>query len=463
MEKDMKKIHIAIIGAGSSQFSGGIIRDICVTKNLQDCSLTLMDIDEGRLNSIAAMGEKLTRELNGKITIQTTTSREEALQGADFVINTAQDKGHPWANEQTEIAKKYGYMDGGVLMMASQVAFLVDVAKDMERICPDAVLIQSSNPVFEGCTMIHRLTKIKCIGLCHGHYGYREIADVLGLDRKDVTAKMHGFNHWIFMTDFRYKGEDAYPLIDKWIEEKAEEYWKKERKYSDQQMSRAAIHAYKMYGLMPIGDTVRAMDWPSMYGWIYNETPEAKRHYYSQQGGFDSAEGWADYLRDLQENLKKIEEAAVDDTKKVSDIFRPECSDEQIVPIIESLVFDIPKIYQVNIPNAGGLVPGFPEDIVVETEALISGAGVMGIANAPFPHRVQAGAMNPRYTQCEFMAEALTSGDREAFEMMFIPDHYSRSLQQIDAMLDEWINHPKNEYLQKMIGARHLDFGKGNL
>lgn len=446
----MKKVRISIIGAGSSQFSGGIIRDICVSKYLDCCELTLMDIDDVRLSFIARMGEKLTAELGGHIIFRTTTDREEALKGADFVINTAQDKGHPWANLQMDIARKYGYSDAGVLMMTSQAAFLVDVAKDMEKICPDALLIQSSNPVFEGCTLINRMTDVKCVGLCHGHYGYREIADVLGLDRKYVTAKSHGFNHWIFMTDFRYKGENAYPLIDKWIEESAETYWKAERKYADQQMSRAAIHQYKLFGLMPIGDTVRTMDWPSMYGWLYNENLEAKKYYYSQQGGFDSKEGWSQYLDDLARNLEKIKEAATDSSKKVSDIFKPEQSDEQIVPIIESLIYDVPRIYQVNIPNHGSLVPGFPEDIVVETEALISGAGIQGIANPPFPHRVQAGAMNPRYTQCELMCEALTSGDKEAFEMMFIPDHYTRSLEQVDAMLDEWINHPDNTYLRKI-------------
>ncbi len=454
----MKRVHITIIGAGSSQFSGGIIRDICVSKYLENCVLTLMDIDEKRLDFIARMGMKLAKELGGNIEFHITLDRKEALRGADFVINTAQDKGHPWANEQMDIARKYGYGDPGVLMMTSQVAFLVDIAKDMEKICPNAILIQSSNPVFEGCTMIHRLTNIKCIGLCHGHYGYREIADVLGLDRTRVTAKMHGFNHWIFMTDFRYDGEDAYPLLDKWIEESAENYWKNDRKYSDQQMSRAAIHEYKMFGFMPIGDTVRMMDWPSMYGWIYNETLETKKYYYSQQGGFDSKEGWSQYLDDLNHNLRRIEEAATEDSKKVSDVFKAEQSDEQIVPIIESLIYNIPRIYQVNIPNKGSLVPGFPDDIVVEVEAVISSAGIQGIANEPFPHRIQVGAMNPRYSQCELMCEALTAGDKEAFEMMFIPDHYTKSLEQIDAMLDEWINHPKNTYLRKMLGIEHMNF-----
>lgn len=207
-------------------------------------------------------------------------------------------------------------MYGGLLSLTYNAAFLIDVAKDIERICPDALLIQSSNPVFEGCTAITRSTRVKTVGLCHGHYGYRDIADVLGLEREYVSAKMCGFNHWIFMTDFRYKGIDAYPLIDRWIEEEAEEYWKKPRKYSDQQMSRAAIHQYKMFGLMPIGDTPRMMDFPTMYGWIYNESLEAKKYFYSQQGGFDSEEGWNQYLADLNQNLIKIEEAAVNPEKR---------------------------------------------------------------------------------------------------------------------------------------------------
>lgn len=447
----MGQIKIAIIGAGSSQFSGGIIRDICVTPNLHGIKITLMDIDEKRLRFIGAMGKKLADELHARIDFELTTDREKALDGASFVINTAQDQGHPWATELTEMAKRHGYMYGGLLSLTYNAAFLIDVAKDIERICPDALLIQSSNPVFEGCTAITRSTRVKTVGLCHGHYGYRDISDVLGLEREYVSAKMCGFNHWIFMTDFRYKGIDAYPLIDRWIEEEAEEYWKKPRKYSDQQMSRAAIHQYKMFGLMPIGDTPRMMDFPTMYGWIYNESLEAKKYFYSQQGGFDSEEGWNQYLADLNQNLIKIEEAAVNPEKKVSEIFEPKQSDEQIVPIIESLLFDIPRIYQVNIPNKGSLLEGFPENIVIEGQALISGAGIQGIHNNRLPDRVMAGAMNPRYVQCELICEALLSGERQAFKLALLADHYTKSEAQVDALLDEWFSHPKNTAINKLL------------
>ena len=135
----------------------------------------------------------------------------------------------------------------------------------------------------------------------------------------------------------------------------------------------------------------------------------------------------------------------------MTEIFEPKQSDEQIVPIIESLCFNIPRVYQVNIPNRGQLVPGFPEDIVVETEALISGAGVQGIHNDPLPRSVQVGAMYPRFAQCELMCEAICSGRREAFRVMLMADHYSRSEAQIDALLDEWFAHPNNNYIRKIL------------
>ena len=172
---------------------------------------------------------------------------------------------------------------------------------------------------------------------------------------------------------------------------------------------------------------------------------------YSQQGGFDSDEGWGQYLEDLNENLKKIQEAALSPDKKVTDVFEPKQSDEQIVPIIESLVYDVPRVYQVNIPNKGQLVQGFPEDIVVECEALISGAGVQGIRSQPLPARVMAGAMNPRFAQCELICEALLSGERDAFKLALLYDHYTRSEAQAEALLDEWINHPKNKAVRKLM------------
>jgi alpha-galactosidase len=185
----------------------------------------------------------------------------------------------------------------------NQMAFFMDVAAAIKQYAPGAWLIESANPVFEGCTLMHREFGIKVLGLCHGHYGYREIADVLGLERAHTSANMIGFNHWIWMTDFRYKGQNAYPLIDQWIEKESERYWAThDPAFHDNQMSRGAVEQYKLYGLFPIGDTPRFGAW-----WQNDSLASKKRAFGERLGGFDSEIGWQIYLDKMSENVELIQ------------------------------------------------------------------------------------------------------------------------------------------------------------
>ena len=284
-------VKITLIGAGSATFAAGVVRDLCVTPGLHGSHVALMDIDAQRLSMVARMAERLSDELDAGLSFSQTLDREEALRCADFVLNTVQVGGHDWTEAQRSMAERHGYYRGVRLHNFGQSAFHLEVARDVERICPNAWLIQSANPVFEACTLMHRETNVKVLGLCHGHYGYREIAHVLGLELEHVSAQMPGFNHWIWMTDFRYKGQDAYPLLDRWIETEAEAYWANDdRPYGANQMRRAAIHQYQLFGLMPIGDT------PRMVGWWYHINLATKRRWFGPLGGFDSEIGWAKYL-----------------------------------------------------------------------------------------------------------------------------------------------------------------------
>jgi len=127
---------------------------------------------------------------------------------------------------------------------------MLNVVRDMERIYPEAWLIQSGNPVFDGCTLTTRETDIKVCGLCHGHFGYYTIAKVLGIDVSRIDIQAPGVNHCIWMTHFMCDGEDAYPLIDRWIEEEGEKYGESHiaEGTHDIQMSRGAVHQYHIYG-----------------------------------------------------------------------------------------------------------------------------------------------------------------------------------------------------------------------
>lgn len=135
----------------------------------------------------------------------------------------------------------------------------------MEEKAPNAWLIQISNPVLEISTLIHRLhPKLKVAGYCHGSEGgVRLLATLLlGLDFNGVEWQAAGLNHVVFLTSFKYNGEDAYPLIDEWIENKSEDFWRDHVLGLWQETaSRAAVDIYRLYELYPLGDTARSGLW----------------------------------------------------------------------------------------------------------------------------------------------------------------------------------------------------------
>ncbi len=441
----MADFKITIIGAGSARFSAKMVIDLCLEKGLHGSHVCFMDIDKKRLDMIHKLAERLVKELSADLKLSSTTDRKEALIGADFVINTALDGGHTWVEKERNLAEKHGYYRGASLHIFRQSVFFLEVARDMEKICPEAWLLQSANPVFEGCTLMTRETKIKVIGLCHGHLSYRNIARVMDLDLKDITARTAGFNHWIWLTDFYYKNKDAYPLIDKWIACESESYWNKDdRHYMDNQMSKAAIHQYQLFGLMPIGDT------PRFVGWWYHTNFETKQEWFGHMGGFDSEISWAKYLESNKKRILEIEMAARDEEKPITDTFHPSHSSEQIMPLINSLVNDHEGLYQVNIPNSGPLIKGFPEDLVVECQGVVNGTGIHGVSVPELPQKLMFGAMVPRWQKAELMLQALQTGERELLLLYFLEDHRTRGLTQVEILIDEWLSLPVNNKVAQL-------------
>ncbi len=441
-------LQITIIGVGSAEFSAGLVTDLCVSPGLHGCHVVLMDIDQQRLDMVYRLAERITAELKVEMTLTKTTDRVDALKGADFVINTAQMGVHPWTEAQRSMAEKYGYYRGARMHDIPQMKFFMDVALDMEHYCPNAWVIQCANPVFEGCTLMNRATKIKVLGLCHGHYGYQDIARTLGLELEHVSAQMPGFNHWIWMTDFRHKGKDAYPLLDEWIETQSEQYWATHiRAFHDNQMSPAAIHQYKLFGLMPIGDT------PRFVGWWYHTDLETKKRWFGPEGGFDSEIGWQHHLDYVDRNVKTVERVALDEETPVAKTFTPVLSEDiPIIQIINGLVNDVTGTFQVNIPNRGPIIKGFPENLVIECQGLVSGAGIRGVNTSSFPEKLYIGALVPRWQRAELAVEALRTRDLDMLLLFLLHDHRTRNLEQAEAFLEEWLGDPRNVELARWFG-----------
>ncbi len=338
-----------------------------------------MDINAERLDMVYRLAVRYADEVNFDLRFEKTLDREVALTDADFVLNTASVGAH----------------GGGGFGAVHNLRFFLSVARDMERLCPNAWLIQSGNPVFEGCTLMTRETSVKVVGLCHGHYGVYEMTKVVGLEDGYVTWQAPGFNHVVYLTHFYYRGEDAYPILDRWIEQEAEEYWRTyEPEFHENQMSRAAIQQYKMVGYMPIGDTPRAGGW-----WYHKDLP-TKKQWYGHLGGFDSKEGWARYIAQLERTRAKMFEVAGDLSASVTEAFPPVKSREQMIPIVDALTNDVSGYFQVNIPN-NGLLSGIPDDVVVEVPAYVSKRGIQGLQIGEMPENVMVQIMWPRLAWAE--------------------------------------------------------------
>jgi len=408
-------VKIAVVGAGSAVFSVGLVKDVCLNPNFAGSTVSFMDIDQGRLDMIHKLAERYAKELGVKITFEKTTDRRIALRDADFVINTAMVGGHDYMEQVRQIAKKHGYSGtpfGLGLWSFHQLRLMMDVARDIEAICPQAWLIQSGNPVFQGTTLMCRHTDVKVIGLCHGHYGYRTIARVLGLDPDQVTWVAPGLNHLIWLTEFRCKGQDAYPLVDEWIANKSEDYWREREaagfpsKYgAEDYMSRAVIDQYRRFGLLPVGDTTRGG------GWWYKTDLETRRYWYGPSGGFGSDLETPQRLARLARQIDKIREVASDPSCSVSQAFPAVKTMEQQIPIIDALTNDVAARFQINVSNKGAL-QGVPDDVVTEIPAIIDKGGVHRIQLKPLPKKIMLEVIQPSILAMEWELEAYLTGDR---------------------------------------------------
>jgi len=435
-----KKLKICIIGAGSAQFSLGLVKDLCLTENLRGSHVSLMDIDEGRLDMIYKLATRYASQLGAGLTFDKTTDRNTALYGADYVINTGYVLGHVVEANLRDLCSRYGYYHfGGAIGPYHQFWLMLSVAKDMEKICPNAWLIQVGNPVFHGSTMMNRETNIKIIGLCHGHYGYLEVANVLGLDPKKVTWEAPGLNHNIWMTRFEYEGKDAYPLIDQWVEKEGEKYWREHRAQSthDAQMSRGAINEYRLYGLMPIGDTVRRGGW-----WYHTDIITKKRWFGEPYGGPDTHIARPYFVKNLEKNIQKMVDAGNDENSNLLEIYGATKTREQIVPIMDAISFNNADDFQVNVPNKGGKLKGIPENVVVEVPAHIDQDGVHIKDVLPLPPKIMFNHVYPEWLEMERDLYAFKSGDKGMLLWQLLSEHGTKTYDQAVALLDELLDFP---------------------
>ena len=436
-------MKVTIIGAGSAEFSLGLVKDLCLTEGLAGSHVCFMDINAERLDIVYQLAVRYAEDLGVALRLEKTLNRKESLQDVDFVINTATVTHNEYfMKRRRELTAEHGYFYGHTGMPEyHNLQLMLDVVQDMEKICPDAWVLQAGNPVFSGTTLMTRETSIKVCGLCHGHYGYARVASTLGLDPDRVTWQAPGLNHNIWLTHFYYEGQDAYPLLDEWIANEAEAFWDELTQKGEEiptQMSRSAIQQYKLFGLMPIGDT------PRRGGWWYHTDLETRKRWYSPSGGGDTPKGRDLILKRKDDRLAQMKEAAYDSNVRPIDLFGDQKTREQHIPIIDALVNDHEGQFQVNVPNLGAL-EGVPDDVAVEVPAVVNKKGIQPLCVGSLPPKIMLEQIYPNWLNMERTLEALKSGDKSMLLWGILNSHQTRSYEQALQMLEALLAMEPNE------------------
>ena len=218
---------ITLIGAGSVVFTKTLLGDILQFPELGDSEIALMDINADRLKIAEILAHKLADALKVKPKITAYTDRKAALKGADYVINTIQVGGYePSTVIDFEIPKKYGLKQtiadtlgiGGIMRGLRTIPVMVAMCRQMEKLCPDAWLLNYTNPMAINTGAVLQQTGVKAVGLCHGIQGsHGWLSQCLGLPQDEVSFVAAGTNHCAWFMKLEHKGKDLYPRLKKLV------------------------------------------------------------------------------------------------------------------------------------------------------------------------------------------------------------------------------------------------------
>jgi len=227
---------IAMIGAGSVVFCKTLMMDIMATESLADSTFALMSRTEPKLRRMEAFAKRVIKENKLPSKVYATLDRREALDGADYVIIMIQVGGVEAFGYDYKIPLKYGVDQcigdtlnpGGIFRALRTIPVLVDIAKDMEELCPDAYMLNYANPMAMCCWALGEATKVKFVGLCHGVQTTLDlISRYVGVPKEEIDFVCAGINHMAWFLELKHKGRDLYPILRENIEKP--EYYANEK------------------------------------------------------------------------------------------------------------------------------------------------------------------------------------------------------------------------------------------
>ncbi|GAB4185866.1 MAG: alpha-glucosidase/alpha-galactosidase [Phycisphaeraceae bacterium] len=221
-----RPINVTFVGAGS-MFCPILARDILLIPGAERGQIRLIDIDANRLHTVHTIIEKLLEPTgrSGGWTVTSSTERKDLLPGSDYVICSVEVAGLQCVDLDNDIPLKYGIDQcigdtigpGGLFKGLRTIPIFLDILRDMTQLCPDALMLNYTNPMNMMCLAAGRaVPQIKTVGLCHSVQGTsKQLADRVGIDIQEIDWQCAGINHLAWFTRFEHRGQDLYPRLMK--------------------------------------------------------------------------------------------------------------------------------------------------------------------------------------------------------------------------------------------------------
>jgi len=416
---------IVLIGAGSASFGLSSVCDLFAEREaLWGSTVALVDINPQALASMVRVAQRMNAQAGYPFKIEAATDRREVLPGAGFVIiSIAVERNKRWRLDW-EIPLKHGVKHvlgenggpGGLFHAMRNIPPVLEICRDIEALCPEALVLNFTNPEGRICLAATRYTRLQFVGLCHGiGMAQSVVSRALHLPVEEIDPKAAGLNHFTWLLELRRlsTGEDLYPAFRKAMAERVEE-----------------LEAQVGWGLRL---SARLMD---TYGYWPSPSDDHVGEYLSYAWelcgldgyDFEAAErGAANTYEDVR--AYAAEERPVDELLDYR-------SGERAVAIITGMVHNTHQYeLAVNVPNAG-LIANLPEWAVVEVPAVIDASGVHGLRIGPLPAPIAAMCHN-QVSVIDRMVEAAVHGDRNAALQALLLDPVISSISQAEAIFDE--------------------------
>lgn len=434
----MPNQKIVLIGAGSLQFGLSSVGNILESEGLLGSTICLHDINENALNLTFQACNAAIQHRKLDFNIEKTPDRKEALKGASFIINSIEiPPRFELMDIDFRVPQYYGCKQllgenggpGGLFHSLRVIPPILDICEDINKICPNAFLINFSNPMTRICLAIHRkFPSLKFAGLCHEYIHFTPIIrKILQTPLSNLEIMAGGFNHFGVVLDIKYKdtGMDAYPDIRK----KGPEILRsiKNGPALDNGFDLIAF-ILETYGYLPYTPDSHYGEY---LGWAWEK---ANIHAIRQ-----FIVDYERYLLDQYSRAKKY----IEKGKGWKVVKKDE---ESAVPIIDGIVNDRNlREPSVNIPN-DGIIPNITQDAIVECPVVINKDGVQGIKLGEFPHGLAA-FLRTQYSIQDLVVEAILKKSKDLALQALLADPGIETTWQAKKILDEMLYLQKN-YIQ---------------